>query len=778
MLHDYVLVYIFGVGIPIIRLSAEVAHVCALLGIDMLAVFPSIIYWCSIILIPVAYVGYLELHLSNAIIIVNRIDRLGEDNVEIIENLRDEEELRILHHVYGQADLRRLFHVPPFSRISISIKVIQLSRWLTGSSVWRFLMRILIGFWSIMVLLWDHFGGETRCERLQIELNAELNRLTNARDDALRERNQAREERNILQEHRTFCLENHQHFDAQDANRQRIDELERTNERLVEENRLLTRRNAELHDNDARTVARLIEAFNHQEDLHRAQTTELNRSIAESDIQIATLTDQVRALHDDLAAVWGGHLPASVRDLEQERTNLQFQMLDNERRFIESIRVRDELIERGNLRALFRADATTQATLQQLNALLAERNEELAELRHLREGFIQNHERCEAEKTAIRNEALRAEPTRLQGLLETAQREVRDRDAELRRLEFYARAENNLETAQNEFEEQRRALREEINERDHERAVFRRQIEVAWQTLGWAPDRFGDIDMYIMYVPASRRELRTQAAEIEQLRFQIDASAGHSIDGREVVLTELRGQVNRLEDANQALTRRLELAQAEVLRRSEAQLAEGERTLELINGIRALQADLNAARARPRERTPEPHPREPWPLWGISLNYIRIFENELVRRNVNIEQLPVIPEEHPSSGGELALFRALVTAKMRLSALEDLVDPDWLGFDLSWRDDGTDTQENRDAENLRRIMNGDDFWERVPTLPEAYIDLLASLRPPQGREDQPDVAADNNPLFPERYTEWSALDRTRWLLDDVPNSYREERGGG
>jgi hypothetical protein len=538
---------------------------------------PSVVFWFSIIFLPMIFLCYYNLPFNNAAVVIDRVERLGKDRFRESESPEDTEELRLLDQLYGRHDfLRHLYLLPP-TRLGIAINSLQVWRQIWNTPIAKLVFKILVAGWITVVEVWDHIRGQDgrycrhvvigcECFTAKIQppgartygeivqdatkLTEQSDILTRERDTVIEENNRLRRKMKELADHRKHCQETHQAFRSQDINLRKIDNLQAERDRLYDDNRQLTAKLADMGRNGVpRTVEKLKDAYVSARDNYQKHTDSLTAALVESETQIATLKDDILKLKKDLEMTRQGELLSINQRLEREISTLGKKLFDDDRRYNKELQLKDEEIQGGSLRLLLRLDDGGQTRLRQLDALLKKRDKDLAQCITDRDRFEKDAKERAEEIERIKNEILHSEPVHLQGLLNNAYKELAEKDERLNALEFLSRVEDNVEAVEKECAERQAELQAVIDDRDRQISVFHEQIDVAWNNLDWPADKFENRDKYTAFVDGACLEIKRQQDDIWKMQYQIRQVGGqldvHDLDIR---LQDMRDEDNKYRD--------------------------------------------------------------------------------------------------------------------------------------------------------------------------------------------------------------------------------------
>jgi hypothetical protein len=630
-LFEYLLQPVFSYVIfPITKIAVNTMEIIvfALLSPST----PFFVFWFSIIFIPIIFLSYYNLPFNNAAIVIDRVERLGKEKFRESESPEDTEELRLLDELYGRHDfLKHLYLLPP-SRLGIAVNSLQAWRRIWSTSIATFALRIIVAGWIIAVSVWDSVRGQKgrycrhasigcKCftanfqipgartyeEVVQTELTVRSNMLTRERDKVIEENGKLQQKVKELADHREHCKETHQAFRQHDLNLEKVDNLQAERDRLSEDNRRLNAKLAEMGRNDVpRTVERLQDAYVSARDNHRKHTDSLTAALTDSQVQLGSLKDEIRRLKNDLETTRHGKLLSINQRLEKDISKLGMQLFDSSRRHAKEIQLKDEQIQNESLRLLLRLDDGAQARLRQLESLLRKRDKDLAICIAARDRFEKDANERAEEIKHIKEERIRSEPVHLEGLLKDAYKEIAEKEEELSKLEFFSRAENDVEAVERQCEERKAELQAMIDDREREISVFHAQIDVAWDSLDWPADKFENRDRYTAFVDGACLEIRRLQDDIWKMQYQIrQVGRQFDIQGLDIELQSMRDADNKYRNEALGLRRSLE--------ESERTVEELEAELDRLHGIEEVllryerEAQMNT-QDLPLERSP---PRRP-----------------------------------------------------------------------------------------------------------------------------------------------------------------------
>ncbi|KAM3074337.1 hypothetical protein ACMFMG_002852 [Clarireedia jacksonii] len=591
---------------------------------------PHVVFWLSVIFLPVIYSCYYNLPFNNAAVVIDRIERLGKERFRDSESLEDIEELRLLDEIYGSQDFLKYLYLLPLTRLGIAINVLQLWRQIWNTSIATFVVKVIIAGWTIAVRFRDHIKGQTdqycrhvavgcKCFTANVQhpgaqilqdaitLAEKNDFLTRERDTAIEKKNKFREKVEKLAKHRKNCKDTHQAFRAQDFNLQQIDKLQTENDRLVEDNRQL---NAKLADIGRNRVSRAVEiqqnAYVRARDNHREQMHRLTAALAESETQVATLEDEIRKLKEDLNTSRNGSLLSINQKLQNEISKLTKDLFDADRQHNIELQLKDEQIENESLRLLLRLDGGGQARIRQLETLIKKRDKDLATCIIARDKFERDAKEHAEEIERMKEKKFRTEALHLKDLLNNAQKELFEKEERLNTLEFFSKVENSVEAVEEECARRQTVLETVNDDLKRQISVFHQQIDRAWDDLDWSVDKFGNRDRYTVFVPEAYNEIRRQQDDVWKMKYQL-RQMGTALNAPDLddELANMRDEDNKYRDEAFALRGLLNESEKKVanLQAKVAYLERIEEALTAQNGRTGQMDTQDVPLSRPTPRT-------------------------------------------------------------------------------------------------------------------------------------------------------------------------------
>lgn len=531
------------------------------------------------------------------------------------------------------------------------------------------------------------------------------------------------------------CRNEHQDFNDQDESMRRIRELEQQRDYRQAAYEDLTLKYTLLHQASSaltraggptRSVERLPEAAAHTKDLHRSQIRMLIASFVKSGAEVVKLQDRTKTLEEDLRFFNDGR--ATMLWREKEKENLEL-----EKRFYEQILERDAKIMRlrdgrdDNTATLLGLDARGQQALRKQREQLTRAEDELAHAEMTIEKMRENETRCDEEKEEIKKTALYGEPERFAQLYRAALAENEDLSEKLKRFEYLAEPENDIDAYQRRCNEEKEKLRHEIADKTQQISTYKAQIDHAMGSLEWADNRFDPLDKYLGFVSGAKAEIRRLAAAMQYLESLNLAPQGPRTRQQFEVLNDLTTERYRLLDEKQNLVVIVDDLQ-NTNNRQERTLGTLNLLIDRINAQKTnLQNQITELRVQLREGLDIT--RTGNPIVMMFAKNILALEMEILRRGKYVNRLPAIPglngvpriEREPN---EIMIWRIVHLFTERYHHLRALVEesePPWLGAAEDWVDDNTETPENVDARTLHQTLTMGDIFEYLGTLDHETI---------------------------------------------------------